>query len=481
MNARLPLRWQLLAVLFLLLLLAFVGSAIAAPAAMESYLVSQVDTRVKRAAQGAMNQVDTGSPRPRPTRPGQAFGAAPQVLPSDFVMLISNVDGSPAGQVIRSTANGERPGEPDLPRLDSVRLGEPFTVGPAIGDHDWRVVVQRAGEDQYLVVAAGLEDVESTVTQSRVNILIIGGFALVLLLGLGYLLVRRSFRPLEQVERTAAEIADGDLSRRVPVDNPHSEVGRLGSALNTMLGQIESAFRARESSEAAARSSEERMRRFVADASHELRSPLTSIRGYAELYRQGAVTGDAEISHALQRIEDEAARMGLLVDDLLLLARLDQQRPLRSEEVDLVVVVVDAVEDARAGAGGRTIGLDVSGGPLTVRGDEARLRQVVANLLNNAVRHTPDDASVHVGLSTVDNGWFAEVEVADTGNGLAPEQAERVFERFYRASPGRSRDDGGAGLGLAIVAALVAAHGGTVGVESRPGEGATFRVRLPLV
>jgi two-component system OmpR family sensor kinase len=229
------------------------------------------------------------------------------------------------------------------------------------------------------------------------------------------------------------------------------------------------------------------MRRFVADASHELRTPLTTIRGFAELYRQGAAHDPAEPDRLMRRIEDQAARMGLLVEDLLLLARLDQQRPLDREPVDLLALAADAVHDARAVAPDRQIELVLGGddgdvGALVVLGDAERLRQVLANLVDNALAHTPagSPVEVQVGGAALDGRPGAAVEVVDHGQGLTPEQAERVFERFYRADPARSRAAGGTGLGLSIVAALVAAHGGAVQVDSVPGRGARFRVVLPL-
>jgi two-component system OmpR family sensor kinase len=272
-----------------------------------------------------------------------------------------------------------------------------------------------------------------------------------------------------------------------------------------MLTQIEAAFTARAASETAARAaesaardaavaaqvseararrSEERMRQFVADASHELRTPLTTIRGFAELHRQGAAGSPEEAAKLVRRIEDEAARMGLLVEDLLLLARLDQERPLDQMPVELPVIAMDAVQAARVVAPERTIELEIAAGAgqLVVLGDDARLRQVIGNLMTNAITHTPPDASVTVRLRA-EPGNLAVIEVIDTGPGLPPDQLERVFERFYRADAARTRRaDGttGTGLGLAIVAALVAAHHGTVEVESELGRGTTFRVRLPL-
>jgi len=250
-----------------------------------------------------------------------------------------------------------------------------------------------------------------------------------------------------------------------------------------MLARIEASFRAQQASEEQARTSEARMRRFVADASHELRTPLTSIRGFAELYRQGAVRTPEETRRLMQRIESEGARMGLLVEDLLQLARLDQQRPLTILPVDLAEIAGDAVHDARAVQPDRpiTLHLDES---LTevpvVLGDEARLRQVVGNLVTNALTHTPADVRVTVTLAEEPDDPDAVVlSVADEGPGMAAEDATRVFERFYRAESSRARESGGTGLGLAIVASLVAAHGGSVDVRTAPGRGADFRVRLP--
>lgn len=218
------------------------------------------------------------------------------------------------------------------------------------------------------------------------------------------------------------------------------------------------------------------MRRFVGDASHELRTPLTTIRGFAELYRQGAMTDTETL---MNRIEGEASRMGLLVEDLLMLARLDEQRPLENKPVDLLAVAADSVQAARAIAPDRTVELQMTGGPglPEVHGDEARLRQVVANLVGNAIKHTPPDAQVTVRVGTTENS--AVVEVSDTGQGLSDEDAARIFERFYRADTSRTRETGGAGLGLSIVSALVAAHDGTVSVETSLGQGTTFRVELP--
>ena len=385
---------------------------------------------------------------------------------------------------------------PDDAAWLDANAGEAVTVPATGGDGRWRVAVQplRDGSGS-VVVAASLDGVDGTIRQLRLIDLVVSVVVLAVLAGVGVVIVRASLRPLVEIEQTARAIAAGDLTRRVPDRDPRTEVGRLGRALNTMLAQIESAFGARAASEASARRSEEaarrsedRMRRFVADASHELRTPLTTIRGFAELYRQGGSRDPAELDRLMRRIEDQAARMGLLVEDLLLLARLDQQRPLDRHPVDLLALAADAVHDARAVAPDRRIELVLGGEngdretALVVLGDDQRLRQVLANLVNNALTHTPagSPVEVRVGASTLDGRPGAAVEVVDHGPGLAPGQAERVFERFYRADPARSPADGGTGLGLSIVAALVAVHGGTVGVDTVPGRGARFRVVLPL-
>ncbi|GEM_PF-140944 len=288
------------------------------------------------------------------------------------------------------------------------------------------------------------------------------------LLVLVLVIVRFGLRPLDDMTKTAGAIAGGDLTRRIQRMDDKSEVGRLGAALNGMLSQIEAAFRERAGSES-------RLRRFVADASHELRTPLTSIRGYAELLRKEALSDDESRRRAAERIEGEAARMSVLVDDLLLLARLDQGRPLDRSPVDVAEVVSDAVDAARTSDPGRTISLDAPSS-VVVEGDPLRLRQIVDNLLRNAQVHTPAGTPVRVSVSS--RGDFALVVVADEGPGLDAEEQARVFDRFYRGNVVRT--GGGSGLGLSIVAALATAHGGRAYVESAPGEGATFTIELPV-
>jgi two-component system OmpR family sensor kinase len=382
-------------------------------------------------------------------------------------------------------------GSPKVPSDLEKRVGEPFTVpGQGGSEAPWRVFAEPLPGGGVLMLGLSLDEVRRTVNRLVVIDVIVGLMVLIVLAAVGVWVVRASLRPLVSIEETAGAIATGDLSRRVPEADPRTEVGRLGRSLNAMLAQIEAAFGARARSEAAARRSEEsalrseeRMRRFVADASHELRTPLTAIRGFAEFYRQGAARTPEELDRLIGRIEDTAQRMGLLVEDLLLLARLDRERPIELRPVDLLAVAADAVQETRIVAVDRSIELSVEGGvAYQVLGDEPRLRQVLGNLLTNAVTHTPEGTAVTVRLKpgTLNGAPAAVCEVADEGPGLSPEQAERVFERFYRASPARGREDGSTGLGLAIVAALVAAHDGSVEVDTAEGRGAVFRVLLPL-
>ncbi|WP_454195460.1 sensor histidine kinase [Nocardia sp. Marseille-Q1738] len=400
----------------------------------------------------------------------------PRHAPSQFYVRSLRTD----GRALMIKAFGVDDAEPDLPQ--TTRPG-PYTVGSVDGGPiEWRALTVRTPEGT-TTVALPLTQNTDTVHRLIMLQLIVGAIVLAALAVIAYFMVRRSLRPLRRVESTAAAIAGGDLHRRVPVRGSNTEVDRLSRSLNSMLAQIQRAFTATAASEEAAKRSEERMRRFVADASHELRTPLTTIRGFAELYRQGAT---ADPGMFMDRIERESQRMGVLVEDLLMLARLDAQRPLELGQLDLLAVASDAVHNARAvvAAGHtdgpvRTIELKVEPGEgtLEVVGDEARLRQVLANLLNNAVTHTAPDAAVTVRLTPATDHVL--LEVADTGPGLPPEEAERVFERFYRTDTSRTRTSGGTGLGLSIVQALVIAHGGEVGVRSTPGEGTTFTVRLP--
>lgn len=440
---------------------------------LRGYLVDRVDEQLTAAG----NELEQGA--------GQIVASGPQqvAIPSQFHVVVADPRGRTVGVLPSMLADSA----PDLPGLTiddaTARAGEPFTVDATQGGGSWRAISYPFSDGSGSVtIAVSMTDVDDTVQRLvqidlLVGLAVLGGLAIV-----GYSMVRTALRPLVEIEVTAAAIGRGDLTRRVPDYHPGTEMGRLGRALNAMLEQVESSFQARSESEARARRSEQRMRRFVADASHELRTPLTSIRGFAELHRQGAVTDPEEVSRLLARIEDEATRMGLLVDDLLLLARLDQPRPLQFAPVDMAAVAAAAVESARVAAPDReiTLSVDVSPPPV-VGGDEPRLRQVIANLLDNACTYSPSGAPVSVRLGTLrrDGRDLVSVEVVDRGQGLSPDQAERVFERFYRTDAARGRARGGTGLGLSIVAAIAAAHGGAVEVDTAVGEGSTFRVLLP--
>src|SRR5512132_1135153 len=479
--ARTPLQVKLIAAVLALVTVALLLIGLASGAALRGFLVGRLDDQLERVAdQFSRDEGRFGGP-------GGGPGHGP---PSPYLVQRRGSNGEITDNIpADSLDEGQQP-----PRLPSdaawlqAHAGRAATVPATVGGGHWRVVVQPTGDGDSVVVAASLDGIDSTLASLRRIDLVVSLVVLLVLAGVGAAIVRASLRPLVEIEQTARAIAAGDLTRRVPDRDPRTEVGRLGRALNTMLAQIESAFGARAASEASARRSEDRMRRFVADASHELRTPLTTIRGFAELYRQGGARDPAELDRLMRRIEGQAAQMGLLVEDLLLLARLDQQRPLDRRPVDLLALAAEAVNDARAVAPDRQIELVLGGedgendSALVVLGDDQRLRQVLANLVNNALAHTPagSPVEVRVGVSSLDGRPSAAVEVVDHGPGLSPEQAERVFERFYRADPARSHPDGGTGLGLSIVAALVAVHGGTVQVDSIPGRGARFRVVLPL-
>jgi two-component system, OmpR family, sensor kinase len=349
--------------------------------------------------------------------------------------------------------------EPSLPA--DIPAGQARTVG------DYRVLATSLANGLTVVTAVSLADTEQTLHKLLLDEALVIAGVLVLLGLLAWAIVRIGLLPLDRMGHTAAAIAGGDLSHRVETTDPRTEVGRLGIALNRMLDRLEAAFAAREASQ-------ERLRRFLADASHELRTPLASIRGYAELHRMGATRSPAEVERSMGRIEDEAARMGLLVEDLLTLARLDEVREAEHVPLDLAALARDAVDDARATAPERAIGLRAE--PARVSGDAHQLRQVLANLLRNALVHTPEGTPVEVSVTAGDE---VRLEVRDHGPGLPTGDAGELFERFWRAEGGRERGKGGAGLGLAIVAGIVDAHGGRVSAANAPDGGAVFTVRLP--
>jgi two-component system OmpR family sensor kinase len=381
--------------------------------------------------------------------------------------------------------------------------GKAFTALSADGSDRWRVYalpMTQVGSERddydpdpvfdpddavFVVLSYNLAHFDKTVASLVWVDILVGGGVLAGLAAVGVALVRASLSPLRQIENTAAMIAAGNYSRRVPERDPSTEVGRVGYAINSMLRKIENSIHARERSEERARDSEQRMRDFIADASHELRTPLTSVRGYAELVRTNPQMPEAERQRYIGQIEDAAKRMGLLVGDLLQLARLDQERPVQTEPVDLAVLAHEAVlaQAVVADDHGFEFKLDEHRS-VVVAADRARLRQVLDNLLSNAVRHTPPGTMVTVDLRVEEpeeGRRVAVLNVADDGPGMKAEVAARVFERFFRSESGSVVGrPAGSGLGLSIVAAIVKAHGGTVAVASEPGEGTVFTVRLDL-
>jgi two-component system OmpR family sensor kinase len=400
--------------------------------------------------------------------PGRDGRSPPGSSPGDFFQVRSA-----AGDVlctVQVTVGGETaaPSPPVLP--SELHAGGPFTADAADGNGRYRVLASRDGRGgETTVVATPLDDVDATLRRLLLVELLVTAVVLLGLGALGLWVVRLGLRPLEEIEETAGAIAAGDLSRRVERAEPHTEVGRLGLALNAMLGQIEAAFEARAASE-------RRLRRFVADASHELRTPLAAVRAYAELFTRGAAERPDDLARSMQGITRESERMSLLVDDLLLLARLDEGRPLEAQPVQLDEVVAEAVETATTVDPDRPVSFEAE--PTPVVGDRERLRQIVDNLLANVRSHTPPASPVRVRVGSHER--HAVVEVADSGPGFADGDARRVFERFYRTDASRSRASGGVGLGLSIVAAVAEAHGGTASARSTPGEGATFTITLPL-
>jgi two-component system, OmpR family, sensor kinase len=515
---RTPLRTKLITALLALVVVALVAISVSFTWLLRSYLTSQDDNQLRLAygyfADTPPINFQTGVMYPVQHTSNIAIGV---VQPGTPLSSVGSQFGGGPGSGFNQPSS--IPAVPTSLAWAAANNGKPVTVPAQSGKDTWRVMVEpftfqeetaTGGTRQVtgtMIVGVDLGNINATIGHLAIAELVIGTIIVCVLAMAVVAVVRANLRPLVDIEETAGEIAAGHLNRRVPERDPRTEIGSLGRSLNIMLSQIETAFHEREKSEAAAHRSEERMRRFIADASHELRTPLTAIRGFAEYYRQrggmvrhwdeegaGSVngTGDGltpgDLDRLMQRVEKEAARMGLLVEDLLLLARLDQQRPLARQPVDLLTMAADAVHDARLLAPDRTIDLSVQpGAAFLVIGDEPRLRQVIGNLMSNALTHTPDGSPIEVSVSSgvldprvSGSAPAVLLDVTDHGPGMAPDQAHRVFERFYRADQARTRAKGGSGLGLAIVAALVSAHGGVASVRTAPGRGATFRIALPL-
>jgi two-component system OmpR family sensor kinase len=474
---RLSLRTRLVVGVVVLAAVGLVAAGAVTYTSLHSFLIGQTDNSLD-AAHIALEQRLSG---PAPPNQGDGHGldidrltaAIPglyvQVRRPDNTVVVS-------GETPQFLGGKQKP-PPTLPkdiRTTSTQGGERvayFTVEAESGAARWRV---RASLDpglapNMLIVATSLSGVDDTLHRLLLVELLVTLLVLIGIAVLGLWVVRVGLRPLTAIGHTAAAIAAGDLSRRVDRDDDRTEVGRLGRALNAMLTQIETAFRAREASEA-------KLRRFVADASHELRTPLAAVRAYAELFHRGAAERPEDLERSMHGIERESERMSLLVEDLFLLARLDEGRPLDRKQVDLAAVVREAIDAAHVVDPERPVGVDLD--DATVVGDRSRLRQVVDNLFANVRAHTSPETPVHVSLQRRDG--VVELAVADSGPGLDAEQAGRIFERFYRTDGSRTRASGGVGLGLSIVAAVAEAHGGSASARPTEGGGATFVVTLPL-
>jgi two-component system, OmpR family, sensor kinase len=508
LSERTPLRTKLITAVLALVIAALAAISVTSVWVMHNYLTTQYDRTLRSSFQYATgdltpgtvvnatpNSVNINTLVQVPRQPNLYWAIR---LPGDpLTVQPTQGPGSPFPNPAQGIPKQAVPNVPSSQAWADANNSQLVTVSSQSGNDTWRVIeipitVTTDGtttESGTYLLAWDLGNVDAEIRSLITVDLIVSAGILVILAVVTIAIVRVNLRPLDDIELTAGQIAAGHLDHRVPERDERTEIGRLGRSLNAMLSQIETAFHAQEASEEAAHRSEERMRRFIADASHELRTPLTTLRGFAEFYRQrGGVQPDGmtpeEVDRIMRRLESEASRMGLLVEDLLQLARLDQQRPLDIHPVDLLTLAADAVQDARIVAPDRTIELTVApGAAFLVEGDEPRLRQVIGNLVTNARTHTPQEASITVSIAsgTLESGAPAVVlDVIDDGPGMTAEQAQHIFERFYRADAARNRASGGTGLGLAIVAGLVTAHGGEVSVQTAPGEGADFRVKLPL-
>jgi two-component system OmpR family sensor kinase len=477
--ARLSLRTRLILGVVALAAVGLLVAGVVTYRSLETFLIQRTDSSLQAAhiaVEGALRGPRGGANGPNDENDHPDIGRLTASVPGLYVQVRQ-----PSGAIVVSGAapqfsGGQAEAPPQLPTAitlppssgtERVRY---FTVSSQDGDERYRVraSIDPGNNGNVLIVATSLSGVDSTLHRLLVVELLVTLAVLAGVTGLGLWVIRIGLRPLTEIGETAATIAAGDLSHRVAREDERTEVGRLGLALNAMLGQIETAFHAREASE-------RKLRRFVADASHELRTPLAAVRAYAELFSRGAATRPDDLERSMIGIERESERMSVLVDDLLLLARLDEGRPLERERVALQEVVADAVETAQTLEPERRIETRLE--DVTVEGDRDRLRQLVDNLLSNVRAHADPNAPVEVTLTR--DGDRARLTVADGGPGLSDAQLELVFERFYRADPSRSRAAGGAGLGLSIVAAVAEAHGGSVSVASPTGGGASFTVELP--
>ena len=455
--------------------LAIIASDFAANTALRSYLISQVDNQLFSISSGSLERLDRAgiAPQSEVEESRSPFRVLQPIrgVPTSTSLTLLDREGNLIGQVGGELA-GQNFGVTGL-KVSQVEKYEnkPFTIEGEGRNPDVRALALVLPTGMGSVIAANsLEEVDKTLSQLRFLFFFLGLIAILLTALVSRWIIAISLRPLDKVEETAEAIAAGDLSARLPAAKPDTEVGRLTTSLNMMLSRIEQSFSVKVESE-------NKLRRFVADASHELRTPLTAIRGFAELHRQGAVSGEEKTKELISRIEGESIRMSSLVEDLLLLARLDQARELDFEPVDLNTLIVEVVASAKAAGPDHPIELNLPQEELFVLGDSRRIHQVVANLLANARTHTPLGTKINVTARQT----LAEViiEVADNGPGLSKSDQERIFERFFRADPARVRHSGeGSGLGLSIVDAVMKAHGGYVSVKSELDKGATFTLHF---
>jgi two-component system OmpR family sensor kinase len=489
---RLSLRARLLWAFLIPLVVVLAVVGIGATVALQKELTGQVDQRLAAAVGRSSNAdrgpgnggaPDSGGQHGDPDGDGDGYGGP------DFLSARGQGDGTLGARVVDGTATQAGVIDADgqnLPLDDVQRAllagvasdGRPRTVDLGHDLGDYRVVASPAPDGEVIVTGLPLGSTHEALLRLIAAEVVVGLLGLLAAAIAGFLVIRRTLRPLHRVASTATRVAELPLSsgevrlaeRVPPADtDTHTEVGQVGSALNRMLDHVEQSLAARQASET-------QVRQFVADASHELRTPIASIRGYAELVRRRGSEVPDDVGHALRRIESEGVRMSGLVDDLLLLARLDAGRDLATEEVDLTALLVDAVSDAHAAGPGHRWRIEQPGAAVVVPGDASRLHQVVANLLANIRTHTPEGTTATARLS-VSDGW-AVLQVEDDGPGIPPELVSTVFERFARGDSSRSRTAGSTGLGLAIVHAVVTAHGGSAIVTSAPGR-TVFTVRLP--
>jgi len=480
------LRSRLLLAIMLVAALGIGASDFAANTELKSFLVNQVDTQLKGVAMGSINRlaragIDPNSEEQNNTEdPNSPFRVVRPLrgVPTATAVTLLDAQGNIVGQLggdITSTTTPTTFAGMTINQVNATK-GKPFTVAATKNNPATRAIALAlpTGVGSF-IVSVSLDSVNRTLQELGWLFLFISLIVLLLIGLISRYVIQISLKPLRDVEGTAAAIAAGDLSARLPASKPNTEVGRLSHSLNTMLGRIEDSFNAKANSET-------KLRRFVADASHELRTPLTAIRGFAELHRQGAVEGVEKTKELIGRIEKESIRMGSLVEDLLFLARSDEARPLIKEPVDINNLIEESVASARAAGPNHPITINMGGesDEIFVLGDNKRIHQAVANLLANARTHTPAGTPIVVSAHVGDTE--TTISVADSGPGLPVEDQPRIFERFFRSDPSRARSAGeGSGLGLSIVDAIMKAHGGSVSVASEPGNGATFTLHFPIL